>query len=66
MLTNLSDADPATILENFELIEGLETTKRTAAEIEEQQKQARITEVTIIRTVKSTGLSLQKAPCFTS
>jgi dynein heavy chain len=47
LLTNLSDADPATILENFELIEGLETTKRTAAEIEEQQRQARITEVTI-------------------
>jgi dynein heavy chain len=39
----LSDADPATILENFELIEGLETTKKTSTEIELQQKEAVIT-----------------------
>lgn len=43
MLQNLSDADPATILENFELIEGLETTKKTSTEIEKQQKEAVIT-----------------------
>jgi dynein heavy chain len=34
LLQNLSDADPATILENFELIEGLEITKKTSTEIE--------------------------------
>lgn len=39
----MSDADPATILENFELIEGLETTKKTSTEIELQQKEAVIT-----------------------
>jgi dynein heavy chain len=43
LLQNLSDADPATILENFELIEGLETTKKTSTEIELQQKEAVIT-----------------------
>lgn len=37
LLQNLSDADPLTILENFELIEGLETTKKTSNTIMEQQ-----------------------------
>lgn len=37
LLHNLSDADPATILENFELIEGLEVTKKTSTTIQEQQ-----------------------------
>jgi len=37
LLQNLSDADPASILENFELIEGLETTKQTSTTIMEQQ-----------------------------
>jgi len=33
LLTNLSDADTATILENFTLIEGLEITKKTSTTI---------------------------------
>jgi len=33
LLQSLSDADPATILQNFALIEQLETTKKTAKEI---------------------------------
>jgi len=37
LLQNLSDADPASILENFELIEGLEVTKKTSTTIMEQQ-----------------------------
>lgn len=36
LLKSLSDADPATILQNFALIEQLETTKKTAQEIKEQ------------------------------
>ena len=35
LLQSLSVADPATILQNFALIEQLETTKRTAQEISE-------------------------------
>jgi dynein heavy chain len=35
LLQNLSDADTATILENFALIEGLEITKKTATDIQE-------------------------------
>lgn len=33
----MSDADPDTILQNFELIESLEVTKKTSMEIKEQQ-----------------------------
>jgi dynein heavy chain len=47
LLTNLSDADPATILQNTELIEGLEITKKTSMEIQEQQAIAKETEVKI-------------------
>lgn len=36
LLQSLSDADPATILQNFALIEQLETTKKTSTEITEQ------------------------------
>ncbi|KYF44225.1 dynein heavy chain family protein [Toxoplasma gondii ARI] len=36
LLVQLSNADPATILSNTELVEGLETTKNTATEIQEQ------------------------------
>jgi dynein heavy chain len=36
LLQSLSDADPATILQNFALIEQLETTKKTSTEISEQ------------------------------
>jgi dynein heavy chain len=43
----LSDADPATILENFALIEGLEVTKKTSTTIQEQQIVAKETEKTI-------------------
>ncbi|PHJ16902.1 dynein heavy chain family protein, partial [Cystoisospora suis] len=35
LLLQLSNADPATILSNTELVEGLETTKKTATEIQE-------------------------------
>lgn len=34
LLKNLSDADPATILHNKELIESLEVTKKTSTEIQ--------------------------------
>jgi len=47
LLERLSDADPATILSNIELIDGLEQTKRTALDIAEQSKQAQITELKI-------------------
>lgn len=47
LLQNLSDADPATILENFALIEGLEVTKKTSTTIQEQQIVAKETEKTI-------------------
>jgi len=36
LLKNLSDADPATILQNKELIESLENTKKTSSEIQRQ------------------------------
>lgn len=36
LLKNLSDADPSTILQNTALIEGLEVTKKTSTEIQEQ------------------------------
>lgn len=47
LLKNLSDADPATILQNTALIVGLEVTKKTSTEIQEQQAIAKITEVEI-------------------
>jgi len=47
LLSQLSSADPATILDNIELIEGLEKTKATSKEIAEQQAEALITEKTI-------------------
>lgn len=47
LLKSLSEADPATILQNFALIEQLETTKKTATEIAEQQAIAKETEVRI-------------------
>lgn len=49
LLQNLSDADPATILENFALIEGLEITKKTSTTIQEQQIVAKETEKTIAK-----------------
>ena len=47
LLQNLSEADPATILQNTALIESLEDTKKTSTEIQEQQAIAKETEVTI-------------------
>merc|ERR1719482_1232362 len=47
LLSQLSKADPATILENIALIEGLEVTKATSAEIQAQVKLAQDTEVMI-------------------
>merc|ERR1711937_593758 len=47
LLTSLSKADPATILEDIKLIEGLEVTKKTSAEIAVQVKLAQETEVMI-------------------
>lgn len=46
-MQQLSDADPATILQNTALIESLEVTKKTSNEIKEQQAIAKDTEVTI-------------------
>jgi dynein heavy chain len=43
----LSDADPATILQNTELINSLEETKKTSTEIKEQQLLAKETEKNI-------------------
>lgn len=47
MLKNLSDADSATILQNKELIESLETTKKTSTTIQQQQIKAKETELNI-------------------
>jgi len=44
LLSQLSAADPSTILDNMPLIEGLEQTKKTSAEITEQVKIALATE----------------------
>merc|ERR1719420_644763 len=44
LLAQLSAADPATILDNMPLIEGLELTKKTSNEISEQVKIAKDTE----------------------
>lgn len=44
LLNKLTDADPDTILENIDLIEGLESTKKTSKEIEEAQIVAKKTE----------------------
>ena len=47
LLKNLSDADPATILQNKSLIESLEITKKTSMEIKRQQAIAKDTEIKI-------------------
>jgi len=47
LLQNLSDADPATILQNKALIESLEVTKKTSTEIQAQQANAKETEIKI-------------------
>lgn len=47
MLESLSEANPATILENQELIENLDNTKKTAVIIIEQSAQAKKTEAEI-------------------
>ena len=47
LLKNLSEADPDTILTNITLIESLETTKATSAEIQRQQIEAKETEKNI-------------------
>ena len=47
LLSQLSTADPATILDNIPLIEGLEKTKATSKEIAEQVELAQKTEVEI-------------------
>ncbi len=44
LLNSLSEADPSTILENKDLINNLDTTKKTANEISEQSKIAQETE----------------------
>jgi dynein heavy chain len=47
LLQQLSDADPATILQNTALIVSLEVTKKTSTEIKEQQAIAKETEIKI-------------------
>jgi len=47
LLKNLSDADPATILQNKALIESLETTKKTSMTIQAAQEEATKTEQNI-------------------
>jgi dynein heavy chain, axonemal len=47
LLKQLSEADPATILENKELIDNLEKTKATAISIQEQSEVAKATEIDI-------------------
>jgi dynein heavy chain len=47
LLSQLAAADPATILDNIALIEGLEQTKKTSAEISVQVKLAQETEIMI-------------------
>jgi len=47
LLQQLVEADPATILENVELIESLEFTKKTAIEIQNAQEEATVTQAKI-------------------
>merc|ERR1719217_1582859 len=47
LLSQLASADPATILDNIPLIEGLEKTKATSKEISEQVAEAQKTEAEI-------------------
>jgi len=47
LLEALSSADPSTILDNKELIENLDTTKKTTTEIQEKSELAKVTEVEI-------------------
>lgn len=47
LLQTLSEADPATILENKQLIDKLDITKKTSQNIEEQSEIARRTEIEI-------------------
>lgn len=47
LLNNLTDANPDTILENIELIDSLEVTKKTSLEIQEKQEIAKRTEIDI-------------------
>ena len=47
LLKELSEANPATILDNKELIDNLEKTKLTANEIQEQSEIAKVTEIDI-------------------
>lgn len=47
LLKELSDANPATILENKELIDKLDSTKKTAISIQEQSEKAKLTEINI-------------------
>eukprot|EP00928_Gymnodinium_smaydae_P023763 TRINITY_DN1947_c0_g1_i2.p1 TRINITY_DN1947_c0_g1~~TRINITY_DN1947_c0_g1_i2.p1 ORF type:complete len:4562 (+),score=1174.36 TRINITY_DN1947_c0_g1_i2:66-13751(+) len=49
LLTQLAAADPATILENMPLIEGLEKTKAVSKDINEQMAEAATTELNINR-----------------
>jgi dynein heavy chain len=44
LLESLASADPSTILDNQELIDNLDKTKKTTTEIQEQSAQAKITE----------------------
>lgn len=60
----MNEADPATILDNLELIQNLDNTKQTSKTIEIQAKEAAITEVEInvernkYRTVAAEGAML--------
>ena len=47
LLNNLTDANPDTILENIELIDSLEVTKKTSIEIQQKQEEAKTTEIDI-------------------
>ena len=49
LLNNLTDANPDTILENIELIDSLEVTKKTSIEIQQKQEEAKTTEIDINR-----------------
>lgn len=47
LLVSLSQADPATILDNIELVNQLEETKQKAITIEEKTKEAKEVEIVI-------------------
>ena len=63
LLSQLSKADPSTILENIPLIDGLEVTKKTSGEIAVQVKLAQETEILINTSREEYRPEIGRASC---